>query len=68
MTVGAARRSPPGCAPGQGLRESAWGRPLPGGAAMEWARRSARGLLWGGDAMAVASAVRRWLLGPPLTQ
>jgi len=32
---------------GKGCASRPAGRPLPGGAAMERARRSARGLLWG---------------------
>jgi hypothetical protein len=42
---------------GKGCASRPIGRPLPGGAALEWVRRSAQGLLWG---------VMRWRSQAPL--
>jgi hypothetical protein len=68
MASAAARRSPPGCAPGQGLTQVGLGPTLAGRGGLGKGPPLRPGSAVGGDALAVAGAVRRWLLGPPLTQ
>jgi hypothetical protein len=62
MADGAARRSPPGCAPGQGLTRVGLGPTLAGRGGHGMGPPLRPGSAVGGDAIAVAGAVRRWRL------